>query len=45
MAIEEVIMAVRLDGFNFSVVRANDAYDLTVKLNLAFKPKTLEPPA
>ena len=33
-------MAVRLDGFNFSVARAPDMYDLTVKLNLTVKPKT-----
>ena len=32
-------MAVRLDGFNFSVARAPDMYDLTVKLNLTVKPK------
>jgi hypothetical protein len=33
-------MAVRLDGFNFSVARTPDMYDLTVKLNLTLKPKT-----
>ena len=38
-------MAVRLDGFNFSVVRAEGMYDLTVKLNLTFKPKTPPTPA
>jgi hypothetical protein len=38
-------MAVRLDGFNFSVARAEGMYDLTVKLNLTFKPKTPPTPA
>jgi hypothetical protein len=32
-------MAVRLDGFNFSVERIPNMYDLTVKLNLTVKPK------
>jgi hypothetical protein len=37
-------MAVRLDGFNFSISRTPDMYDVTVKLNLTVKPKT-EPQA
>ena len=36
-------MAVRLDGFNFSVARTPDMYDLTVKLNLTLKPKPMAP--
>ncbi|MGD6808835.1 MAG: hypothetical protein ACQCN3_03970 [Candidatus Bathyarchaeia archaeon] len=32
-------MAVRLDGFNFSIDRTPDMYDVTVKLNLTVKPK------
>jgi hypothetical protein len=33
-------MSVRLDGFNFSIARAPNMYDLTMKLNLTVKPKT-----
>jgi hypothetical protein len=33
-------MAVSVDGFNFSVGKVGDEYDLTVKLNLTFKPKS-----
>ncbi|XHH09383.1 MAG: hypothetical protein ACFCUE_01810 [Candidatus Bathyarchaeia archaeon] len=33
-------MAVRLDGFNFSINRQPDMYDVAVKLNLTVKPKT-----
>lgn len=32
-------MAVSLDAFNFSVGKSGDIYDLSVKLNLGFKPK------
>ncbi len=32
-------MGVRLDGFNFSIDRQPDMYDVTVKLNLTVKPK------
>jgi len=43
-------MGVRLDGFNFSIERTPDMYDVTVKLNLTVKPKpepqaTICPPA
>ncbi len=33
-------MAVSVEGFNFSVGKVGSEYDLTVKLNLTFKPKT-----
>jgi hypothetical protein len=33
-------MAVSVEGFNFSVGKVGREYDLTVKLNLSFKPKT-----
>lgn len=33
-------MAVSVDGFNFSVGKTQGEYDLTLKLNLSFKPKT-----
>ncbi len=33
-------MTVRLDGFNFSISRTPDMYDVAVKLNLTVKPKT-----
>jgi len=33
-------MSIRLDGFNFSIDRTTDTYDVTVKLNLTVKPKT-----
>ena len=33
-------MSVSVEGFNFSVGKVNGAYDLTLKLNLAFKPKS-----
>ncbi len=33
-------MTVRLDGFNFSINRTPDMYDVAVKLNLTVKPKT-----
>jgi hypothetical protein len=32
-------MTARLDGFNFSINRTPDMYDVTVKLNLTIKPK------
>lgn len=32
-------MDVSVEGFNFSVGKANGEYDLTLKLNLVFKPK------
>ncbi|MCL1977170.1 MAG: hypothetical protein FWG55_03560 [Candidatus Bathyarchaeota archaeon] len=32
-------MMIRLDGLNFSINRQPNMYDLTVKLNLAIKPK------
>lgn len=32
-------MSIRLDGFNFSINRTPDMYDLSLKLNLTFKPK------
>lgn len=32
-------MAVSVEGFNFSFGKADDEYDLTLKLNLSFKPK------
>ena len=32
-------MSIRLDGFNFSINRSPDMYDLSLKLNLTFKPK------
>ena len=32
-------MDVSVEGFNFSVGKANGEYDVTLKLNLAFKPK------
>jgi hypothetical protein len=32
-------MTIRLDGFNFSINRSPDMYDLSLKLNLTFKPK------
>lgn len=32
-------MNVSVEGFNFSVGKVGDSYDLTLKLNLAFKPK------
>ncbi len=32
-------MAVSVEGFNFSVGKVGNEYDLTVKLNLTFKPK------
>ena len=32
-------MDVSVEGFNFSVGKAGGEYDLTLKLNLAFKPK------
>jgi len=35
-------MAVRLDGFNFSIARTPDMYELTVKMNLTLKPKQTE---
>jgi len=35
-------MAVRLDGFNFSIARTPDMYELTVKMNLTLKPKPTE---
>ena len=33
-------MAVSVEGFNFAVGKADGEWDLTVKLNLAFKPMT-----
>lgn len=33
-------MAMRLDGFTFSINRTPDMYDVSVKLNLTVKPKT-----
>ncbi len=33
-------MAVSVEGFNFSVGKVGGEYDLTMKLNLSFKPKT-----
>ncbi len=33
-------MSVSVEGFNFSVGKADGAYDLTLKLNLAFRPKS-----
>lgn len=33
-------MTVRLDGFNFSINRTPEMYDVSVKLNLTVKPKT-----
>ena len=32
-------MAVSVEGFNFSVAKDQGEYDLTLKVNLAFKPK------
>ncbi len=32
-------MSISVDKFNFSVGKVDDTYDLTVKLNLTFKPK------
>jgi hypothetical protein len=32
-------MTTRLDGFNFSINRTPDMYDVAVKLNLTVKPK------
>jgi hypothetical protein len=32
-------MAVSVDGFNLSVGKVGTEYDLTMKLNLSFKPK------
>ncbi len=32
-------MAVSVEAFNFSVGKSDGVYDLTIKLNLAFKPK------
>ena len=33
-------MAVSVEGFNFAVDKMEGEYDLTLKLNLAFKPKS-----
>ena len=33
-------METRVEGFNFSVEKEGGEYDLTLKLNLAFKPKS-----
>jgi len=33
-------METRVEGFNFSVAKEGGEYDLTLKLNLAFKPKS-----
>jgi hypothetical protein len=33
-------MAVSVESFNFSVAKVANEYDLAVKLNLSFKPKT-----
>ena len=35
-------MAVSVEGFNFSVGKADGMYDLSLKLNLSFKPKEAE---
>lgn len=40
MSSEGKEMMVRLDGFNFSINRSPDMYDVGVKLNLTVKPKT-----
>lgn len=32
-------MAVSVEGFNFSIAKERGEYDLTLKVNLAFKPK------
>jgi hypothetical protein len=32
-------MMVSLDAFNFSIGKKGDMYDLSIKLNLGFKPK------
>ncbi len=34
-------ISVSLEGFNFSVGKVGKEYNLTVKLNLTFKPKTV----
>jgi hypothetical protein len=33
-------MAVNVEGFNFSVGKAGEEYDLKINLNLSFKPKS-----
>jgi hypothetical protein len=34
-------MKVTVEGFNFSLSKSNGQYDLSVKLNLSFKPKAV----
>ena len=36
-------MTINMEGFNFSVGKVNGVYDLTLQLNLTFKPKTNKP--
>jgi hypothetical protein len=36
-------MSVSVEGFNFSVGKADGMYDLTLKVNLVFKPKETAP--